>query len=43
MISKTITQSFKGECIVLKKDWVRIENISPNMVKAVIAAEDNLL
>lgn len=42
MISKTIYQSFKGESIILKKDWVKIENISPNMVKAVIAAEDNL-
>lgn len=42
MIFKTINQSFKGESIILKKDWVRIENISPNMVKAVIAAEDNL-
>ncbi len=42
MISRTISQSFKSEQIIISKDWTKIEDISPNMIKAVIAAEDNL-
>jgi len=42
MAIRCVEQLSKGEKIILKKDWTRIEEISPNMVKAVIAAEDNL-
>jgi monofunctional biosynthetic peptidoglycan transglycosylase len=42
MVIRAISQKSHGEKMVLKKDWVRIEDISPNMIRAVIAAEDNL-
>jgi monofunctional glycosyltransferase len=42
MIIRVGSQISKGEKITLKKDWTSIENISPNMIRAVIAAEDNL-
>jgi len=42
MAIRCAEQLSKGEKLILKKDWTRIEEISPNMVKAVIAAEDNL-
>jgi len=42
MVIRAISEKSKGEKMVLKKDWVRIEEISPNMIRAVIAAEDNL-
>ncbi|MCK9163486.1 MAG: monofunctional biosynthetic peptidoglycan transglycosylase [Bacteroidales bacterium] len=43
MIQRTFEQTFSSERDVrLKKDWVSIDEISPNMIKAVIASEDNL-
>lgn len=33
---------FDGEKPMIKKDWTPIKNISPNMVQAVVASEDNL-
>ncbi len=34
-------QVFDGEQIKLKKDWEPLNHISPNMVQAVVASEDN--
>ncbi|MEG1909838.1 MAG: monofunctional biosynthetic peptidoglycan transglycosylase, partial [Bacteroidales bacterium] len=42
MLIRTTQQLMKGEALKLKKDWVPIEEISPNMVRAVVAGEDNL-
>jgi monofunctional glycosyltransferase len=41
MVYKTASQIINGEKIKLEKSWVKIEDISPNMIRAVIAAEDN--
>jgi monofunctional glycosyltransferase len=41
MVYKTASQIMSGEKIKLEKSWVKIEDISPNMIRAVIAAEDN--
>jgi monofunctional biosynthetic peptidoglycan transglycosylase len=42
MIIRVVQQVQKGQPVTLKKDWTDIEDISPNMTRAVIAAEDNL-
>jgi monofunctional glycosyltransferase len=42
MVSKTIEQKLKGEEIICSHDWVPLEEIAPNMQKAVIASEDGL-
>lgn len=43
MLQRTVEQTFSSERDVrMKKDWVSIDEISPNMIKAVIASEDNL-
>jgi len=42
MVIRVTAQISKGGKVALKKDWTSIENISPNMIRAVIAAEDNL-
>ncbi|MDD2191574.1 MAG: monofunctional biosynthetic peptidoglycan transglycosylase [Bacteroidales bacterium] len=43
MLQRTVEQSLSSERDVrLKKDWVSIDEVSPNMIKAVIASEDNL-
>jgi len=42
MVIRLGEQLFKGEKLVLKKKWIDIEEVSPNMIKALIAAEDNL-
>ncbi|MDD2488392.1 MAG: monofunctional biosynthetic peptidoglycan transglycosylase [Bacteroidales bacterium] len=43
MIQRSFEQAFSSERdLRLKKDWVDIDEISPNMIKAVIASEDNL-
>jgi monofunctional glycosyltransferase len=42
MFYKTTSKLIKGEKFNLHKSWVKIEDISPNMIRAVIAAEDNL-
>lgn len=42
MIQRCIEQTFSSDREVrLKKDWVKLEDISPNMIRAVIATEDN--
>jgi monofunctional biosynthetic peptidoglycan transglycosylase len=40
MIIRLGGQLFSGESLKLKKDWVSIDQISPNMELAVVAAED---
>lgn len=40
MIIRCIEQVADGEMPKLKKDWVSLDNISPNLVLAVIASED---
>lgn len=34
-------QAMKGEKVKLKKDWVSLDDISPNLQLAVVASEDN--
>jgi len=41
MIQRSIEQSLEGKKIHLKHTWVSINKISPNIVLAAIAAEDN--
>lgn len=40
MIIRCVEQVANGEFPKIKKDWVSIDNISPNLVLAVIASED---
>jgi monofunctional biosynthetic peptidoglycan transglycosylase len=41
MIQRTLEQTFsKDRQVRLKKDWVDIKDISPQMIRAVVAAED---
>lgn len=42
MITRTIEQKLDGKEVVWKHDWTPIEDISPNLQKAVIASEDGL-
>ena len=42
MIIRTVEAVFDGETPRNSKKWVPIEEISPNMVQAVVASEDNL-
>lgn len=42
MIIRTVESLAAGETPRNSKDWVPIEEISPNMVQAVVASEDNL-
>jgi monofunctional biosynthetic peptidoglycan transglycosylase len=42
MFIRATEHVFKGESPVFLRDWEPIENISPNMVQAVVASEDNL-
>jgi monofunctional glycosyltransferase len=42
MIYKSASKTIKGEKVKIIKSWVDIEDISPSMIRAVIAAEDNL-
>lgn len=41
MVIRTVEQLFSDEDVRIIKDWTPIEDISPNMVRAVIASEDN--
>lgn len=41
MFIRSTTHLFSGESVRLKKKWVHLESISPHLVKAVIASEDN--
>lgn len=40
MLTRCIDQKFAGKKMTLSHDWEPIENISPNLQKAVIASED---
>ena len=42
MVIRSVEQLFNGERITMKKEWVSIDKISPHMVNAVVASEDNL-
>lgn len=42
MIVRSTEQLFNGEKLSMKKKWVPIEKISPNIVNAVVASEDNM-
>ncbi len=41
MIIRLVEQTVEGEKLKLYKDWEPIKRISPNMVQAVVASEDN--
>jgi monofunctional biosynthetic peptidoglycan transglycosylase len=40
MIQRLVEQKMNGEDLKLRKDWVSIEEMSPYLVRAVIASED---
>lgn len=42
MVSRAVNQLWTGERVVWEHDWVSLERISPNLVRAVVASEDNL-
>lgn len=42
MLIRSMEQLTDGKVVQLKKQWVPIEKISPEMVNAVVASEDNL-
>lgn len=42
MISRTVNQWWSDEKVVCRHDWVPLEQISPSLVRAVVASEDNL-
>jgi monofunctional biosynthetic peptidoglycan transglycosylase len=42
MVVRCVEQLFNGEKLSMKKEWVSIDRISPNVVNAVVASEDNL-
>jgi monofunctional biosynthetic peptidoglycan transglycosylase len=41
MIKRVIEQKAEGKKVMLKKKWMPLKKISPYMVKAVVASEDN--
>ncbi len=41
MLNRKFEYVFKGKKVKIRRDWVSIEKISPHLVQAVIAAEDN--
>jgi monofunctional biosynthetic peptidoglycan transglycosylase len=41
MVIRSCQQMFRGEKVILKKDWVSINEISSSLQLAVIASEDN--
>ena len=42
MVIRSVESIFKGEAPKNSKKWVSMDQISPNMVQAVVASEDNL-
>lgn len=42
MIVRSVEHLWSGEKPRMKKEWVSIDKISPNMINAVVASEDNL-
>ncbi len=41
MIKRAIERSSEGKKPLIVKDWVRLKKISPHLIQAVVAAEDN--
>lgn len=42
MLIRSVEAVADGKAPKIKKDWVSIDKISPNMIQAVVASEDNL-
>ena len=42
MVIRLAEQAYQGQTIRLKKDWISLEDMSPNLPRAAVAAEDNL-
>lgn len=42
MLIRSVEAVADGKAPKIKKEWVSIDNISPNMIQAVVASEDNL-
>ncbi len=42
MVIRSVEQLFSSERLSMKKKWVSMDEISPNIVNAVVASEDNL-
>lgn len=42
MVIRLMEQSWNGQTIKLKKDWVSLDKMSPNLPLAIVASEDNL-
>lgn len=42
MFIRSVETVFEGEMPKMRKDWTSIKKISPNMIQAVVASEDNL-
>jgi monofunctional biosynthetic peptidoglycan transglycosylase len=42
MISRSVGMMIDGKEVIYQRDWVSLENISPNLPQAVVASEDNL-
>lgn len=42
MIIRVMEQSWNGQHVQMEKSWKSLEEISPNLVQAVVASEDNL-
>ncbi len=42
MVVRTFEQLSNGEKLSMKKEWISIDQISPNIINAVVASEDNL-
>lgn len=41
MLLRSTEQLFLGEKVVLKKEWLSLDSISPYLIQAVVASEDN--
>jgi monofunctional biosynthetic peptidoglycan transglycosylase len=41
MIKRAFARASEGKRPLIQKDWVRLARISPNMIQAVVASEDN--
>jgi monofunctional biosynthetic peptidoglycan transglycosylase len=41
MVKRAIERSSEGKKPLIMKDWVRLKRISPHLIQAVVAAEDN--
>lgn len=42
MLIRSVENVFEGKTPKIKRNWTSLKNISPNMVQAVVASEDNL-